>query len=65
MPKQHEEGGQIAITCRSCGHVIKGYMPVPELIQDLTATYQNELDWYRQRIAELEEEILVLKEWDN
>ena len=57
------EGSMIDIQCPSCGHTVMADMP--EFVKGLCSEFQNELDWYKQRVAELEEEILVLTQFDG
>lgn len=63
QPKGEASDVTVEVNCRGCGHTLIADMP--ELYQRLITEFQNELGWQRQRIQELEEEILVLTQFDD
>lgn len=73
MPKQpdnNEKPKAIVLKCSYCGR--KHDIEPPEFVKQLTKEYMdlkltkaNEIDWLKQRVTELEEEILVLTQFDD
>ena len=64
MPKQPNDNDDTIthITCRSCGHTIISISDMPQLIQELVSSFQNEIAWYEQKIADLEDELFIARD---
>jgi len=70
QPEKLEDIKPIVLKCIGCGR--KHDIEPPEFVKQLTKEYMelkltlnNEIDWLKQQITGLEEDILVLKEFDE
>jgi transcription elongation factor Elf1 len=63
-----KQPNKITITCNNCG--VDHVFDVPETLEqfrdwhkEAVVNFQNELDWQRQRIEELEDQLFVMVEF--